>query len=826
MVCLPLGYPCLKAFSSSFGRNRVKGFRSALVLLALLGTATMPGIASEVNIAKGCPVSVSPNPNYGSTGNNLASLTDGAYIHGRMWMQKGAVGWMELPIVDITIDLKSVQPISGLSFSTGSGDDSVQWPGSLFVWVSDDSHDWRLVGDLISLSEKNGIPQSETYANHRFATNELRTKGRYVRVSALSGNAFVFCDEIEVFKGPESFLSLPASGKAVKDTDAYIKDKYFSSRIIHRLNHDADAVRQAVKSSEISPLEKKQLLARLGKVASLIPGTIRRNSSDYESVLPVDKNDAEIFAIYGSLLKAEGHPSLYVWKKDRYDFLKPAEAPAKSAQAAKVSISMMQNEYRSDAILVTNATDSPKTAKIAVTGVPGGKHPDWLAVYAMPWTDTAVGVPVSAALVPLNYRNGTYSLKIPAGMTSRLWLTVNSKKLAAGNHKGELKISTSDNTATVQMEVRVSSVKMNRPRLSFCTWDYCSKPGRCGVNENNFADCLATMRSHYVDCPAGQGNDLPTPSADSYDTNGNLVKPISFTDFDLWVKQWPDARHFLIYPNSPTELCGFPMGSEGFNVRVGSWMKALAEHMRSIGHDPSEINLMIRDEPDEASQKVIIAWAKAIHHSKSGIQVIQDCNIGGFGPNSLMAEALRAADTSIPMLGSYHMGGANVQSFYKTLLKSGHKMWFYQCEGPGRMLDPYRYYRLGSWHAFKYGATGIGLWAFGDKGAFDNSWNQYTWIANEYSPLFFRPTDVTEGISWEACREGIQDYEYLAMLRDAAMKTKNKALKLQAEQLLNGGVDGVVGKFKSFRLRWNANPESAKADALRLKVIHLLEKMQ
>jgi len=804
----------------------MKRFIPIFMLVALLTVAVMPGFASEVNIAKECPVTVSPSPNYGNTGNILSSLTDGEHTSGVMWMQKGAVGWSEVPIVSITVDLKKVQPISGVSFSTGSGDDSVQWPGSLFIWVSDNGIDWHYVGDLISLSEKQGVPQAENYADYTFSFHGLRTKGQYIRICAIPGNAFIFCDEIEVYKGGNDLLSLPTIGKPIQDTDAKIREMYFSSRIIYRLSHDADAVQHAILLSAISNSRKKLLLSRLDEIAALIPAINRQETNDFESVLPIDNNDVGIFAVYGSLLKLEGCPSLFAWKKDRYDFLKPAEVPGKSAKDVKLSISMMRNEYRSDAVLITNASNSDTEVKIKVEGIPGGSKPECLRLYAMPWTDTAVGIPVSAALVPLKFSNGSYDLRLHAGMTSRLWATVNSQKLASGNYTGRLKIRSVEHMVIVPFEIHVSKVIMNRPRLSFCAWDYCFKTGSYAVNKDIYHDALAQMQSHYIDSPWIQGYDLPTPAADSYDSEGNLVKPLIFEDFDRWVSLWHDARHYLVYPNSPTELCGYPMGSEGFNKRVGSWMKALATHMYSIGKRPEDLGLMIRDEPDEESQKVIIGWAKAVKASNTGIQIYQDCNTGMIPEKSTLADALRSADVTIPMLGAYYGGIPETQLFYQGQLKAGKKMWFYQCEGPGRMLDPYRYYRLGGWHCFKNGASGIGLWAFGDIGHYKNSWNQYSWVQNEYTPLFFRPNEITESISWEACREGIEDYEYLAMLKDAAARTKDPILTRQANQVLMEAPDAVCGKFKTFRYRWNANPESAKADIYRLKILHLLEKIK
>ena len=795
---------------------------SLLMLLVVVGTSSC---SPDINIAKGCPVTFSPTPNYGNTGNNPASITDGIYTSNRLWLQNGAVGWESIPVASTTIDLLKIQPISGLSFSTASGDDSVQWPVSIVIWVSDDSKEWRYAGDLVSLSEKNGMPPMEHYANHRYVTHDLKTRGRYVRLSVVAGYAFVFCDEIEVYKGAAGLLNKTPKGNVVKDIDSYMSGYYFPSRIIYRRRHDADAVSRAVKAAKVTAAVKERLTRRLDAIYDDIDTVTQKNTDSFEAVLPIDATDAAIFSVYGSLLEAQGFPKVFAWKKNSYDFLTPTDAPAKLPKQTGLSISMMGNEYRSDSVLLTNASDKPRDVKIRINGFSKSPKPEWMSIYAMPWTDTASGTPIAAALVPAKYSDGVFTVHIPAGMVSKIWVTVDSHILSAGNYKGAMTASSANIKLTIPMNVYVSSIKMSRPRLSFCAWDYAFEPGRYHVTEKTYDAALATMRTHFLDTPWAHSGDLPWPTADSFDSNGKLVKPLVFNKFDQWIKNWPDARHYFVYLNGPTDMCGSPMGSDEFNARVGSWMNALADHMRSIGRNPSQLGLMIRDEPGEESRRVIIGWAKAIRASHSGISICQDCNISRPDESPLMPETLQLADISIPMLGTYHVGGRVVESFFKDLVKSGHTMWFYQCEGPGHELDPYRYNRLEAWHCFKHGAKGMGVWAFGDIGKYNSSWNPYPFMGDEYSPLFFRPTDITSGIHWEALREGIEDNEYLSMLKDRARNTNNAELKSQAEKLLTESVNAVVGTFTSATPRWNLSNGSSQADIYRIKILRMLDKM-
>src|SRR5439155_1167983 len=80
-------------------------------------------------------------PNYPLTsdGGDEVQLTDGAYSVGTpLWTRATSVGWVNAAPVTIVIDLGSIQPIAGVSFSTAAGTAGVLWPRSIFVMVSGD----------------------------------------------------------------------------------------------------------------------------------------------------------------------------------------------------------------------------------------------------------------------------------------------------------------------------------------------------------------------------------------------------------------------------------------------------------------------------------------------------------------------------------------------------------------------------------------------------------------------------------------------------------------------------------------------------------------
>jgi hypothetical protein len=743
------------------------------------------------------------------------------------WNQNGVLGWETKVPVGITIDLGKVQPISGVSFSTVvSNDDWVQWIAAAQIFTSDDSDTWHYAGELISLSRKNGEPPTQGRAKYRFVTHDLQARGRYVRFIVFPRMECFFCDEIEVYKGGDDLLSKEMPGEVTKDPDATARRMYFESRVIYRLNADAKAVRSVVAKSKVSASEKARLNGLLINIEKKIQFVRQENTPSFRAILPINEVDAQIYSVYGSLLKSSGLPRLFAWKANSYDLSSPTAVPVKGAQNGRLSITMLKNEYRADSFQLTNASAKPVDATISVKGLPGGANPKWLSICAMPWTDTVRGIPVSAAMVPAKYANGVFKVHLAAGMTSRIWVTVDSSKIKSGKYAGKLVAKSAGSAVNVPFNLRVSTVKMGTPRLSFTEWDYTFKPGVYAITPTNIDAAVAMMKSHYVDSPWARPSDIVLPDADSFDANGKLIKPISFEGFDEWVNRWKGARNYLIFLNAPTTFAGTEMGTKEFDVRVASWAKALGDHARSMGVSPESMGIMIKDEPSAADLKVIVAWAKPIRESIHGIKIFQDCNNPNAYNSPVEMQAHELSDISCPEINHYYGGGPGMEKMFAKLVGKNHKLWFYQCSGPIHLLDPYQYNRLEAWHCFAHGATGMGLWAFADTGVFKDSWNEYALGGSIYAPVFFKGDEIVSGIHYEAVREGIEDFEYLSMLKDASQRTKNPVLKSKADKLLKEAVDSVIGdKYIYNSKKWTWNNDRTKADAYRVKILALIEEM-
>jgi len=411
----------------------------ALLLLyavALLGASAVDGSSSpgrgtdgaalgsqpRLNIARGCTVTFDPQPNYAlcTDPEDAVQLTDGKYVKGLFWTQTGTVGWQGVsrPII-ITIDLGKSEPISGASYSTAAGVAGVYWPKRILMWVGDDAKTWRYTGDLVSLSAANGSPLPPdygVYSAHRFATDGLRTRGRYIQFAVSPTGSLVFCDEIEVYRGSDDFRS---TGVAMSSLSEHGRIAVTRGRIATRLAIDLTTVGQAVDASALSEADKAQMHTGMEDIEQKIPALPDPDAS-LKTVLPLNDLHAAILSIYGRVLSSRGLPSLVAWRKHRYDPVSWMEAPSTAGSPPAVAIRMMGNEYRADAFLLTNATGKPIDGRLEVLGLPGGPRPAWLSVSAVPWTDTKILLPVAAALPEAQYAEGAYSIPVPAGMTRKI----------------------------------------------------------------------------------------------------------------------------------------------------------------------------------------------------------------------------------------------------------------------------------------------------------------------------------------------------------------------------------------------------------------------
>ncbi len=792
--------------------------------------------AQAVNIARDKSVTFFPSPNYKDTTRpeNIVQLTDGKYSSEgtlqevdnttAIWVQNGTVGWQSISPVVVTIDLGSVQPISGVSYSTAAGKAGVNWPTALDVAVSDDNQTWHMVGSLLDLSSKNGAPPAQGYTPYRYQTHDLKTRGRYVAFIAAS-SPFIFIDELEVYRGDDQWLSAPAGDTPFHSLQEYadsFKKNVSALGAQKRLRDDAGAVRALVTAANLPAPRRNALLAQLDNQVAKIK-EITSLPEDFKAIMPLNETHCNILAVHGELLAAQGVKPLTVWKQHRYAWLPLLHKP-QPTQANALEFSMLRDQFRSDSLLLTNAGATPRTVTLKLDTLPRNARKGWLKIDEAAWTDTQAAIVVADALLPVAAKDGVYSVTIPAGMTRKLWFTVDSSKLMPGETRSALHINDGISNVRVPVTFNVSRVAMNKPRLSLGMWDDSNGKGFSGLNPQNRDAAIELMRSHFVDTPWAS-HALPRPGDEAFDAQNNLKVELDFTEFDDWVARWPGTRRYYVFINVESyHFGGVPIDDLRFAPRIGSWAKAVSTHVQKLGLKPEQLGLLLVDEArTETHDAINAAWGKAINATAPELTLFTDPIWLRPDQNKNQA-AITEMDVISPNMVFYYRGGKPVWEYFQGLRRQGKELWFYQCTGPVRNFDPQTYFRYQAWHTFSIGGTGQGFWSFSDIGFASSSWNEYTVTSVNYAPAFLGKDTVTNSIHWDAVREGMQDHEELAMLQDAIQNSKNAQWKAKAQKVLDEAVQTVTSAWfdGADHYNWHVNTANPQLGDEQLKKVRSL----
>lgn len=790
--------------------------------------------AVGTNVALHGKVSFTPPSNYQYTkSRDPQQLTDGVYASSKakwdpvhqtssLWVQEGCISWAHKKPIIINIDMGKVQPIAGLIYSTAAGKAGVVWPEHVYAAASDDGKIWHYVGDLTQLSKQQ--PPAEGYANLRYIAEGLKTHGRYVSIGVMQ-DFVVSIDEIEVLRGADALLTQSA-GREIPEMEEFVAHEAVTIKARRRQNADIDAVRALINQSPLSAAQKSTFAARLDKDAQATEA-MDPLPADFKTIIPLTDTHRDILAVHGEALAEQGFAPLTAWKMHRYAWLPLIHQPDKKQNAA-LDFSMLRNQFRSDSVLLTNASGKPMTVNITLQNAPRAAQNGWLQLDSAIWTDTYAGIPVQDALLPMAQQNGAYTLEIPAGITAKIWATIDSSKLAAGSYKSTFMVSGAGQKISVPLNVRISRIAMPTPRLSLTTWDYTDGKGAYGITEKNRDAAIKLMRSHYLDSPWARGWTLPTPKETDFNADNQLIKPLDFSTFEQWIAMWPDARNYMIFYNARErdDFAGAKMGTPEFEAKINSWIKAVVADAKTQGVEASRLVFCPVDETrSDSNDEHLLLWGKAIKKAAPAVRIFSD-PIWTNPENAQHPEAASFVDILCP-----HPNWEN-DYYVKVAHQNKQELWFYNGPGLHHTGDPQLAYRQMAWRVFASGGQGMGFWSFGDLSGARTSWNAYTAAKLIYAPAYIEENTVYNSLHWDATREGVEDFEELSMLQDAITQSKNPALKSQAQKVLSDAVkaansiasEGSVDDDKGI-YDWNRNIDPTVTDAQLAKVREMLEQM-
>lgn len=806
-----------------------RGYLAVIVSVATICVGVKAEGETGVNIALGRQYTVSAKPGYALTADpgDTVQLTDGQYadaVGKSLWTQKATVGWaaMRFKPLAITIDLGRVEPIDAVVFSTGARQFSgIWWPLAISVRVSENGREYYDVGNLVRLS-RGALPDTAGVRQHRFRATGLGTKGRWVTL-VVQASLMAICDEIEVYRGDPVGLTVPYPGKPSSVAALSHADYLTQEGCARRFHLDLSAVSRRLAAANLDPVARAKLRAAEEALKDEIISTrFPPSAKGFRAVFPYNDLHRRIAALNTDALLAKGLRGLTVWKADRYAPLEWFDAPAQPS-APTLTITTMRNEHRADVINLTNATHEPMTVSFRITGLPGGTNPSWLVPHQVEMVDTREGVVYATALVELSPTKGTYTTTVPAGATRQLWLASYVTDVDSGSYTGRIEWKSLPAEGVVPMVLSVHPSRMpDQLDTAAGVWDYASGKSYL-VTAANLQECLADLRSHYVNLPWGSAWTVMLSGPDLFDDQGNLTREPDFAAYDAWIDTWPNARRYTVYlAVTPTRKFGrrFTCGTKEFSNALTQWAAAWQMHNRKLGLGPGRVAVHLVDEVHSREQlETSIKWCKVFKAAAPDMAIFNDPLLSNISEKDwqLFEELLKYTDIVCPQPPQYFRASRQRQETIQRFAKgAGKHFWLYMCSGPARKMNP-AYYRLQPQYGFSVGATGSAFWAYGDARC-ESSWNEYPAVGNVgFSPVYLTRSDVTSGKHWEAFREGLQDTQYLIMLTaDEANRAHVRRLADRLAQAYKA--TGNVG------FDWHNADACMTADDVREEILNLLSK--
>ena len=589
---------------------------------------------------------------------------------------------------------------------------------------------------------------------------------------------------------------------------------------------DAHEVMVRVWSNDLGRAKTATLYERVLALRKQALGELAANPIG-SSRLPLSMTHRQMFGIAAEAERRASSGDVRVWAANAWRPLVPLERPS-ATQAAALSAAVMRGERRSIAFNIRSSRAAEERLRIRVE-VPGLRH-DAIHLHRVNWTGHDLSGWVAAELEPLGDGSTTYEIEVLPGVTQQLLVQLApSADVEPGDFAGRVLIEQRDGTV-LQIPVRVTVFRTQFPThlsVHFAGWDYAEPvtDRRYGVRPENRAEVIDYLQSRHIDTAWGHARAVMHWR--NIGPDGRLTGAIESSAMKAWVSEWTNARRFRVFLNAQDGIASIPETDENFPRAVATWARAWAAEIRRLGKSPEQFDISVVDEPHTSEAATTIErWSKAIRDSGSGFRIWTDpiWDEARLTPQSL----IDAVDTVAINLGFSEVMDPAYWAWAQALARKGKTIEIYACDGPARRLDPYTYYRLTSWRAAFLGARTVSFWSLTYTGESPSDHEFAAGVGDtmqpyNYSPFFINSAEVRPGKQMEAAAEGIQDLEYLRMLREVADTHSRETVRVRARDLLDSSQAFISLAPRSTIAQWRLQPESTEADRLRISIAEFLD---
>lgn len=463
--------------------------------------------------------------------------------------------------------------------------------------------------------------------------------------------------------------------------------------------------------------------------------------------------------------------SYVAWHKSPWDNLDQVAFPPDPLQECRgLTLSMGRQEYESASFVLTNLSDQDRQFTVAL-------RPTKLALTLRQalWVTEFDGGRGNDALPLLT---GPFTL--PPGESREVWLTVQTRGEKAGDYQAAVDVKTAGLPATtVPLRVKVHPVALPADKPLYTHyWDY-MVPQWHGAELTKAY--VADLRQHYVNV----GIVHPWPLRMRFDAAGQLTP--DYSDLDPVLDAYRELNPKVLLLNLGAENYlenqkGFP--EEAWRAQFQTWLRDLVKHLAAKGFGYDRIVLYPYD---ESLRPAVAAMAKLVKETDPKLRFY----INAIGQTEDEVRAVAPyADLWAPYLYDYlglppYDRPAALRKLATSLLRhDAPSFWTYTnpLSNQPKLAPPYRDYRLAPWRAWTLGMGGCGYWIYSYK----THWNSFqhedgpNWAvvylaqAKDAPPGLSPRELVVPGKRWEASREGVEDYCYLYLLRQAVAAAEQR----------------------------------------------------
>jgi hypothetical protein len=784
----------------------LKRFAFTLLLLSVLYCGHASG---EINLALRKSCTFTPKPNYRlcTDERDKIQLTDGLTF-GCWWVKKTTVGWDRASTgIEIVVDLEQLWPVDEVRVhSVGGGFAYMEFPDFIAVLVSTDGRKYGFAGLVSSEELANVRSVGHKRVPHTFVIDNLNTKARFVKivVRPYSANSRFFVDEIEVIRKEqksdkrtvwrENLLGFGDSEALLVAIEDYLQLRENVSETIRVLKN----VRHKFSDG---------LLAKLVTDLDSLTGKFNLPTNEIYSQNELLRLRKKLGAIRAQIYRELYKKPFVCFAVDPMEMLLEKDMQLMDVpKEQRIDIQLWQGEYESAAVNIINSSQEPLDVVVSVSPLagPGGVLVDSSQTFTVRRAVfvKAIGLGLTADALVLQPEK---PFELQPGSVAQVWLTVFNPGLPAGVYKGALAVAASSSekkfpVATVDIVLKVQNVTFpEEVALNTCTWDEYT-PFK-SITKHVLPIVAEDLRSHHTNISVIHPYLIPFLKKKS------MTKYSSRFDGHLQINNF--ARMYLLYLEWTSERKDMGRFGEwmspSWKREFSAWVRMLVNHLQEIGIGYDQFALYPFDESlcDEFYQ-----LAKLVKKTDPKIKIF--ANSFGKGPKDFM-RFKDLIDIWCP-----HWVHCKAHPEWLSRIKSFDKeIWTYggEAKGPAKTKPPYGYYRLMAWDAFHRGQTGVGFWIYLDMRN-HHPWDDTLKPSGYYeviygvgeSPVETHGEKIIPSRRWEAWREGIEDYEYLAQLQKAIDQVRlfDPKAAASAQTSLNSQLERVTNNRTDSRIVYSA----------------------